>query len=255
SALAFRGTVLLKLNDSIGAKREAQAALEIDPANAEALIVLAAERMARGDNEGALLMLNRQASVHEKDLGIQLFKLHLFERSGDLTQAEALLRKLAELYPQERAFRLQLVKLYINQKRMDDAEKELRAISVANPSDVEAEITVVRFLQQFKGPGVAREELVSRIAAGGKMVSFQMALAEFDFAQGNVTESISLLEKLASSSSSRDDVIAAQVKLAQVQLGRRNFEKAEALVSEILRKDDHNTDGLKLRASIRMERG
>src|SRR5262249_36685313 len=138
---------------------------------------------------------------------------------------------------------------------MDDAEKELRAIYVANPTDVEAELNVVRFLQQFKGPSVAREELVSRIAAGGQVFPFQMALAGFYFAQGKVTETISLLEKLASSSSSRDDAIAAQVKLAQVQLSRRNFEKAEALVSEILRKDDHNTDGLKLRASIRMERG
>src|SRR3974377_35912 len=81
-ALAFRGAVLMKLKDNIGAKREAQAALDIDPNNAEALIVLAAERSASGDNEGALLILNRPRLTHEGDdeLAIQLFKLRLYEQ-------------------------------------------------------------------------------------------------------------------------------------------------------------------------------
>ena len=52
NALAVKAAILLKLNDSAGAMREAQAALEIDPANTEAMIVLAAERMVRGDAEG-----------------------------------------------------------------------------------------------------------------------------------------------------------------------------------------------------------
>jgi tetratricopeptide (TPR) repeat protein len=37
SILAVKAAILLKLNDSSGAKREAQAALEIDPSNAEAV--------------------------------------------------------------------------------------------------------------------------------------------------------------------------------------------------------------------------
>src|SRR5262245_55694311 len=255
SALAVRAAVLLRLNDGIGAKREAQAALDIDPKNAEGLIVLAAERMVRGDIEGALLVLERDPSAHEKDVAIQLFKLHLFERAGDLKQAESLLRKLTELYPQERAFRLQLIRLYIDQKRPDDAEKELRALAAANPSDFDAGLNVVRFLQGVKGAAAARDELVARINAGQQAFRYQIALAEFDFAQGNLADSIRLLETLASGARSRDDALAAQVKLAQIQLSRKNFGAAEALVADILRKDSHNIDGLKLRASIRMEHG
>src|SRR5882672_10536595 len=48
-ALAFKAAVFLKLNDPTGAVRDARAALEIDPVNVEATIVLAAERLARGD--------------------------------------------------------------------------------------------------------------------------------------------------------------------------------------------------------------
>src|SRR5215813_15643310 len=59
-ALAFRSAVSLKLNDTAGAMRDARAALELDPSNVEAVIVLAAERLARGDSEGALLLLDRK---------------------------------------------------------------------------------------------------------------------------------------------------------------------------------------------------
>src|SRR5262249_26059996 len=100
-ALAFRPAVDLKLKYTSCAVREARAALELDPANAEAVIVLAAERLARGDSEGALLLLERKEIADVKNIGIQVFKLAIFERTGDLKQAEALLQKLVEAYPRE----------------------------------------------------------------------------------------------------------------------------------------------------------
>jgi hypothetical protein len=39
---------------------------------------------------------------------------------------------------------------------------------------------------------------VTRINAGGQVFPYQMASAELDLAEGNVTDSIQLLEKLAS---------------------------------------------------------
>src|SRR5215468_7329208 len=125
-ALAFRSAVSLKLNDAAGAVRDARAALELDPANVEAVIVLAAERLARGDSEGALLLLDRKEVADVKNIGIQVFKLVIFERTGDRKQSEALLHKLIEAYPQEPGLRRQLVKFYVEQKRPDDAEREIR---------------------------------------------------------------------------------------------------------------------------------
>ena len=66
TALALKAAVLLKLKDSNGAKREAQAALDADPSNAEALIVLAAERVQAGDTDGALSILDRPGLTYKK---------------------------------------------------------------------------------------------------------------------------------------------------------------------------------------------
>jgi cellulose synthase operon protein C len=253
--LALKAAILLKLNDSMGARREAQAALEIDSANAEAMMVLAADRLARGDAEGALLILDRAIADRTQDIGVHLFKIKILEQMGNRPQIEPIIRKLVELYPQEPAFRKQLVRYYFDQKRPDDAEKELRAIAAASPDDAEAGLDVIRFLRQVKGPAAARQELVARIDAGGQVFPYQIALAEFDLAQGNVTDSIQSLEKLAASTDSRQHALAAQVKLAEIHLGKKNFDAAETLVADILRKDDRNSGGLKVRAALRLEYG
>ena len=151
AAHAFRGAVYLKLKNPIEAKREAEYALELDPKSSEALMVLAAERMVRGDLEGALLLLDREGAAHQNIMGIQIFQLLLVEKAGDLKRAEGLLKKLTEQYPEQRSFRSQLIQLYINQKRYDEAEKELRATAAADPIDTDASLNVVRFLQQVKG--------------------------------------------------------------------------------------------------------
>jgi tetratricopeptide (TPR) repeat protein len=253
--LGLRAAILLRLNDSTRAKREAQAALDLDPTNAEALAVLAAERQARGDLEGALLILDREPEAHVGDVGIQLFRVNLLERMGKTEQAENVFHKLIEVYPEQAAFRAILIKYLVAQKRVDDAEKELRAWAAAKPADVETGLNLIRFLRTVKGSDAARQELVTRIKAGGQSFKYQMALAEFDFEQGNVTDSIQLLEKLASSSDLPEHALAAQVKLAEIHLSRKNLNVAENLIAKVLLKDDRNAGGLKVRASIRLEQG
>ena len=96
-------------------------------------------------------------------------------------------------------FQKSLINLYVKQKRYDDAEKELRSLSAANPTDINIGLNLVRFLLQYRGPEAARAELIARIKAGGQVFKYQIALAEFDFTHGKVADSIRLLESLASS--------------------------------------------------------
>jgi tetratricopeptide (TPR) repeat protein len=254
-ARALKALVLLKLKDPSGATEQAQKALEIDPGNVGAAIVLAAERLARGDSKGALQLLGSDAVARANDIGVDLFKLKVFEKIQDLPQLESLLRRLIDLYPKEFAFRKNLVKLYVFQRRMDDAEKEERTIVAANPADAEAGLSLVQFLFAIKGAAAARAELDSRIAAGGDVFPYQMASADLDFVQSKFSEGIQSLEKLIKAENTPDHLLAAQVKLAEVYLSRKQIDDANSLVSEILRKDSRNGSGLRLRATVRMERG
>ncbi len=256
---ALKAAISFKLDNHAEAVREAQTALGLDPTNADALMVLAIDRLAGGDAKGALSLLEGTSVADAKDLennlGLQLLKIKLFGQTGDFKSVEAALKKLVELNPQEPGYRKLLINFYVEQRRIDDAEKEMRALAAANPKDLEATLDLVRFLYTIKkAPAAARQELDARISAGGEVFPYQMALADLDFAEGNLTDGRQLLESLISAGSSPEHVRTARIALAQMYLSKRNFDLAETLATDVLRDDPHNVAALELRASVRLER-
>ena len=254
SVLALKASVLYRLKDTDGATATAEKAIAIEPGNADASIVLAVAKYAKGDFKGALQILSQVTSAHADDLGVIFLKINIFNHTGDFAQAEALLKKLVELNPEQPAFRNQLVKFYLAHKRQDDAIGELRTVVAANSADTNAELQLVNLLATVKGPDAARNELLARIKAGGKTFPYQIALAKFEFAQGNVADSIKLLEQLIGSSASPEDILTARTTLAEIYMNKNNVAAAEPLVADILRVDARNTNGLRLRASIHLSR-
>ena len=253
--LGLKAAILYKLNDKRGAVSEAQKALAIEPGNADALVVLANERMASGDLNGALQILGKDAPTIATDLGIQLLRLKIFEQLGETGQFESLLQQLSELHPKDGVFRKQLIKFYVDQHRTADAEKEARVLVHEDPTNSEAELDLVRLLYAVKGPVAARNELIARINTGGEVFPYQIALADFEFSQGNFVEAEQQIQNLVSHARSKEQVLAAQIKLAEMAFKRNKIDAAEAIVSEILRKDSRNANALKVRASVRIVRG
>ena len=127
---ALKAAISYKLDNFAEATREAQTALELDPVNADALMALAIDRLRSGDAKGALSLLQEplvaQANNLENNLGFQLLKIKLFGQTGDLTSAEAALKKLIQMDPHEPGYRKLLINFYVEQRRIDDAEKEMR---------------------------------------------------------------------------------------------------------------------------------
>ena len=253
--LGLKAAILYKLNDKFEAVRQAQKALGIDPSNADALSVLATDRMASDDLKGALAILDSDVALNVTDLGIQLLKLKIYEQLGNRSSSNFLLLRLTKFNPKEIAFQKLLIKFYIDQHRNEDAENEIRAMIEANPNNSEAELNLVGFLYATKGPAAAKQELVARINAGGEVFPYQIALADFDFNQGNFADAEKLIQNVMSHAGSAEQALAAQATLAEMYFKNNKVDAAESLVSEILRKDSRNPSGLKLRASIRIARG
>lgn len=252
--LAVKAAILFKLKDSDGAVREAQASLKIDPANTGAMMVLAGNDWSHGDAKGALDILNNVPSAQQDEVGIALFKLSIFEKTKDLQQAEELLQKLVKLYPKEDSFKKELIRLYLFQHRNDDAEKVQRAIVEGDPGNTGAQLELVRLLNLTRGPAAARQQLLTLISGGGDIFAYQIALAQLDFAQGKFPDAEALLKKLISDAGSAEHVTSAKTSLAEMYFRQKQFDAAEVLVSEIIKNDARNTNALKLRAAIRLDR-
>jgi predicted Zn-dependent protease len=248
----LRAAIFLKSNDPAGAEREAQQAIIIDPNNVEATLVLASEQMARGDVDGALQRLDASSAENRDDPRVSALEVALYGRKGDLPKAEAILQKLVAVKPE---FRSQLVQLYISERRFDDAERELRAIAAAKPTDSKAGLDVVRFLANFRGANAAKDELSAKLKAGGDVFPYQMALVELSSLQGSHADAVNLLNDVIKKDDTPEHVLVAKLKLAELAVSRHEFSAAESLIAEVLQKDGRHTGALKLRAMIHLDQG
>jgi putative PEP-CTERM system TPR-repeat lipoprotein len=255
AAIALKAGILLKLNDATAAAQLAQKALELDPKSYDAITVLAAVRFSKDDIDGALALLNSVPVTTPPDVGLSLFKIKLFEKKQDLAAIETELKGLISGYPQEKSFKSALVQFYIAHQRQGDAEKELREAASKPSSDIDAKLQLVAFLNSIKGPAAGREQLVSMIKAGGDVYRLQVALAEQDYRQGDVDGATTLMRKLISSEPSKDNVVAAKIKLAEMFLGRKDLSSAKPLLADVLKSDKRNVGALRLQAAISIEEG
>jgi Tfp pilus assembly protein PilF len=252
---AMKAVVLYQLKHHDAAIREGRAALKMEPQSKDALIVLAADRLANDDPRDALQLLSNGPLATSTDLGVQLIKLKAYQKLADWPHVENILLDLTKRYPNETAIRKQLIEFYINQHRLGDAEAELRNIAAADPKSSQAELDLIRFLYEFKGVAVGRKELVARIDAGGDVFPYQMALSEFEYAAGDFADSRNVLETLAKDAGSPAHAVAAKLKLAEMYIDRKDLDAADKIVSGVLQDDSGNVEALKLHALILMERG
>jgi len=257
--LALKALIFLRLRDNATATREAQSALAIDPGNADALKVLAAGRLAANDPQSALQYLSRVASTSTDDIGIAFLKTKIYEKLGDFAELETLLRHLEGLYSTEPVFRRELTKLLLKQNRLADAEKELRKLITADSKNSELGLELVRLLYTTQGPDAAKLELQSRIAMGGDVFPYEMALADVYYKEGNDLGWSNILKQVAQGAKVPAQALAAKAKLAELYVGRKEYDLAETLVSEILRDDSfaawkNHAGAYKLRALIRLDR-
>ena len=249
---ALRATALLKTNDPQAAVREAEQTIGSEPSNLDAIVVLASEQLARGDVDGGLERLDALPAGSKDEPRILALKVLLYGKKGDFAQTEAVLKKLVGARPE---FRKQLIQLYIGQRRLDDAERELRTVAAASSTNSKAGLDVVRFLASFRGASAAKDELLAKIKAGGDVFPYQMTLVDLEYLQGNYDEAVSVLNGVIKANSSSEHTLAAKDKLAQIAVSRNDVAAAEPIIAEVLNKDVHNTGALKLRALIRLGKG
>ncbi len=252
---ALRAATLLKVGDETAALQEARRSLELAPGKTEAVTVLAAERFTHDDTDGALRFLETMTADAAADPGVELFKIKIYEKRGDLGQAEQRLRGLVERYPGDQALNAQLLQFYLAHDRTDEAEQLLRRAADADVSNAVAGLALVRFLKEARGEASARRELLERLKQAADPFTYQMALAELDITtdRGEVAEA--QLKALAADGNASDHAEAAQLRLAQLYVATRRFALADPVIANVLRTDPSNAQARRLRATALLEQG
>lgn len=253
AVLALRAAVLYKLDDKPGAITQANAALARDADNVDALVVLATERLAARDAAKAIEYLDRGLKANEKNIALQLIKVQALESLAKLDSAEEIFRKLVKFYPETRALRHILAQFYLSHDRKDAAEAEYRTIATENPTDAAARLDVVRFVNAVKGPKAAMKELEGMIAKDAASNELKFALASLHQSQNDRKAVEAVFRSIIEKSGDSPDGIKAKGLLAATLLSSGDKQGAQALVGDILAKDQRNEQGLLLKAGIEID--
>lgn len=252
--LVLKAAIALKLGNDGDAVRFADAVLVVEPDNFDALIVRAAERLAASDPKGALAFLDKGVEKHERNVGLQLFRIKSLAALKNDAGIEKVFSQLINYYPDNAEFRYGFARWYLRTGRKDEAENVMRKFAADAPGNVKVGLQLISFLAREKGVKSALKELEARIAEGGGVFAYQIAFAQMTFGQGEYAKAVTLLNELIKETDNEADVAKAQVLLATMMVSRRELDRAEELIASVLKADATNVDALSVRASIRVGR-
>lgn len=254
-AVTVKASILLGLKDEAGALREAERARSLQADNLGAALIIATVKLDRGDAKGALADLAKGRETEADRLPVGLMRLRVLEALGDDAPLFAELRNLIQLGGEASpALRRQLVRLLIARGRDAEAEDELRK-AAADPANVEASLDLARFLFTRRSPDAAQQELEARSTKAPDPLPYRLALAALEMERGRPSQAIARLETLLASNLAREARARVQLDLATIHLGQKGFPAAEAIVNDLLGRDNRNADALRLRATLRLQQG
>ena len=235
NVLALKAAISYKLKDNASALRQAQAALKIDPANVDAMMVLAADRLANGDPKGALQIIDSQSCRPREGPRRPAFKIRVFEQLGDMSQIESPASEIERTLPEgscisQATGQILYRSASAGRRRKGSASDRRRRIRKIPKLNLISSV----FLRRSKDP--RRRDRNSLIASAPAATCFPIRLhwRNSTSLKAILTDSFKLLETLASNTSSPEHALTAKIKLAEMNLSKQNIDAADALVSEIL---------------------
>ncbi|WP_078085466.1 tetratricopeptide repeat protein [Microbulbifer mangrovi] len=253
--LALRAAIIYTLKDIEGSVDLARRALQADPENADALVVLATERLQSGDVAQALEYLDRGISHHEKNVALQLIKIEALNRIDRVESSEAVLKNLIEIYPETDAFHYLLARFYLEQLKEGMAERIYRDLVVARPEDSRPRMELVRFINRTRGASAAIEELAKLIELAPSSTDLRFMMVQLQHRTGDNEGAVQNLEAIGETATSLEQRHKAQGLLAVYYLANRQYDQAMLLLDSVLTDDPRNEQALLIKSYRLIDEG
>jgi Tfp pilus assembly protein PilF len=144
------GTVALARKDVAGARQAFARAIELDPANFEALNGLIRLDFAEKKSEAARARVDRQLAASPGNVAVLTLAARVHASTGDAKRAEELLRKVIDVDASNLQAFSMLGQLYASQNRLGEARASFEAILKERPDAIGAS-TILAILYETEG--------------------------------------------------------------------------------------------------------
>jgi putative PEP-CTERM system TPR-repeat lipoprotein len=243
--------VLLQTGQWAESKARAERALEINPKNASALMLLGNALAGLKDYSGAISEVEQAIESDPKrtyayaNLGvIQLAK-------GDTVAAEAAFKRAVELQPASVDAKLSLANFYWAANRLSDAEVVFKQVLLLDSKSPDA-LRGLATMYLSAGRNADAEEAIKKVAGLSTDVGPQMILADFYLSTGRTEQAVSLYEEI---SKRPESYVRATTRLAAVAFIKNDRLHASELLDKALTKAPTDAVGRLLKAKFLLAEG
>lgn len=251
-ALALRSSVHAAKGNLEFAEADARQALALDPASVNGAAALAGVHQRNNDLPGAVAVLAESLTHNPRDVGLHLAKLAFHLNLAERPEAEAMSLRLIELEPANVWHRIRLGRLYVDWRRLDDAEALLKAGAEANGAINEAKLAYVDFLLNQRGFERAESALRGFVAAKPADMPLRFSLAELYNRNERTPAAMTVLRDIIAAGRGTPAALGAQAGLASLLYAQGQGGEATRMVDEVLRAEPENAAALILRARMQI---
>lgn len=243
----------VEARDPDAAMAAAEAAVPYLEARPDALAlrrILIDDSMRRGQMDDALVQLDLALEMAPLEESLYPVRLSVLAALGDTFAMEDQLRANIASFPENETYRLTLVRLFVAETRLDDAEAVLRDAIDAAPQDIDRRMTLVQFLNDLRSPDAAIAELDQMIVKGFDSPDVLAQRATIIYSTGDDLRAIDQMEELVATLEGDPDASREiRVDLALMYELRGDAEKGRSLVEGVIAEDNAHVAARKMQAN------
>lgn len=235
------------------ALEQVTALLDADPAFLPANYVVIDGFVRSSAPEEALEALERALVVAPDDLRLTTSRLRLLHQLGRDEEIGPQLQGIVTAHPEQEEFRGMLVAWHVKHDDLDAAEAVLREIP--EPNDTDAQVALVRFLEEYRGPEAAGAEIEARLEAAESPNVFRALRATLAFDAGKTDAAISEMREVVADPESGGTLSENRLLLAEMLDAAGDRGGAEQVLETLVSEDPRHVDALTTQAAWLVDRG
>jgi tetratricopeptide (TPR) repeat protein len=248
--LTVRAAGRVQIKDVSGALTDAERAVQLAPANEDAVSVLAGIYKSQDQTDKARSLLEGAIKRAPATVELRLALAQLYASGGQQAQVEAVLLDLVRLQPSEKAHRIRLAQYYAGLDHADEAEQTLRQGVKDLPGARDLKIALVQFLAARRSREVAEKELNTLITADPTDYELKFTLGQF-YEQGkDVAKAEAVYNGVIKEAGTDGPGLVARNRLAVLLVQQNDIPGAEKLIAEVLDQAPRDDDALILRGNL-----
>lgn len=253
--LAARAAARHQLKDNIGARADAERAVQVAPTNEDAIAVLSALALRAGDGALAVSLVSDAVTKAPASIDLRRILASVYLSTDQAEKAEEQMRKIIALEPSEMPPRMQLASHLAQARKLDEAQRVLEDAVRDLPHKNEAKLALVDFITTQRSREQGEKTLRDFITREPNNEDLRLGLGTLLQRGGATQEAMATYREIILRDGTRPKGLAARDRIAALEIAQGHDDEAKKLVEEVLARSARDNDALIMRANMALAHG